>query len=153
MLEYGRLFNFNSQAWPPLLQRKVTIPAAQVLTSFSTPVIVITNALILLENFVCHKPAGIAYTIAGVTNVGLRWTIGGTSINAFAPGGILDSATAVTLVMRGAGSSVSLFTGIGAGQFGSAIEFACSGANPAAGTSDFTYWLSFRVWNNGPLAY
>lgn len=142
--------------YPPLLQTKVTVTSAQIKTCFSSPTTLIpavSNALILPEITNAYKNAGTAYGVAGVGVVGLKWNDAGkTAIDNFSAAGLLDSAAATSWVAQGAGSSVSMWTLLGGGQYGQAVIFHCAGADPTApGDMTITYWISYRVWPNAPL--
>lgn len=154
MLELGKRVGTDAvNPFPPLLYKRFIVPAAQVLNAFSSPVTIIPvqpGYLILPERVHFHKPAGTAYGIAGVTNYGLSWS-DGTSICLIAPAGVMDQTAAKSLVLQAPGSSVSAWTILG--QFDLSLQFRCSGANPTLGTSDFIYWITFRLWPNAPLAW
>lgn len=153
MLEFGKLTGYNT-GFPPALYRKTVIPSAQVLTAFTTPVTLVIGQpgyIILPERFFLFKPAGTAYTIAGVTNCTISWTGSATSCFQAVPTNFMDQSIASCVL--GHSTQFASYIPITHIMIGTNLEFKFSGANPAAGNSDLNIFVEFRAYTVSNLPW
>lgn len=150
MLEGGRSF-LNNTLGIAEIYRKVTVPSAQILTAFTTPVTLvpaIPNCLIYPRYGTITRLAGTAY--GGATgNFQLSQSAASTVLFLnVSQLGIIDGTTQVTMVMND--SSLSQVTPL-VSAFGQPVVFRFATADPSGGSGDFIFSLVYRVFPNGPL--
>jgi len=123
--------------------------SAEVLTFFTVPITLapaVPGYAYIPRYMFLQKPAGIAYTLAGVTTLQITigsGVIGGSGLAT----GLLDSALATSLVMYGPGSASVLFSGSNlASLSNTAMTWSAGGANPAAGNSPLNMLLVYQLF-------
>lgn len=127
---------------------QIRIPAARVLTLFTTPLEIVTaepGYIIYPRSALFTKEAG-AFTVAGVTQVGVKYPSGGFMIGVSPAGEVLSAAGQTASLGNLVSTVANFFDNIAPATINVALSVVIGGANPAGTGADLTVALFYELW-------